>query len=177
MTIFRRDFPSAIVKEFVTKNLDTLVTSKNVLDLGSSNGINSIFFAKRKFDVVAVDKNRAALLELYNYSSSLNIEVVCDDIFNFISKNNRTYGIIMCLATMYFLDKSSVPSFIGNMKNRVRDSGFIIITTKCSDSNNRYLTAKEMFNFFPRDKWIFHLFETNDGADGLTNVRIIVQKA
>ena len=98
------------------------------LDLGCGQGRDSLFMARKGFNVVAVDASTEGIdsLNLAAKKYNLDIRIACQDIKNFkIEKDN--YTIINIFNTLHFLEKKDALKIIEKVKKNLKQGGFVAI--------------------------------------------------
>jgi len=113
--------------KLVVKIADMLQTG-SVLDLGAGEGRNALYLAKRGFKVTGVDISKNAINKLSNFSkiANLNIKILNKDISK-LDFNNK-FDLILCIATIQFLDRKKISLLIKKMKLSTKDNGINILT-------------------------------------------------
>ncbi len=125
MQSFYEDSPhpwGVVLDEFVGDFADTLLPG-TVLDLGSGEGRNALFLARRGFRVVAVDLVEAAISDLRRTASAegLAVEAHVGDVAEF--PLDATYETVVCTFTLHFLDSEAATSLIARAKERTAPGG------------------------------------------------------
>lgn len=105
-----------------------IIAPCSVLDMGCSNGRNALYMSQQGFDVIAVDKNPAAidaLKQIVDAENIANIDARVYDINN--ADIGRDYGFITCTVTLMFLDAHRVDAVIADMQDRTLAGGYNLI--------------------------------------------------
>lgn len=100
----------------------------NALDMGCSNGRNSLHLSQLGFNVTAVDNNPNAidmLQQIVNEEGITNIQAQVYDLNN--AELNSDYGFITCTVTLMFLNPAYVDSVISDMQERTLPGGYNLI--------------------------------------------------
>lgn len=110
--------------------LDACETVKpcQVLDMGCSNGRNSLYLAQRGFDVTAVDNNPNAvhmLKSIIEQEKMTNIDARVYDIND--AALDADYGFIICTVTLMFLNPRQMDSVLSNMRQQTLPGGYNLI--------------------------------------------------
>lgn len=182
--------PSQILS-LIWKNF---LSNSQILDLGCGQGVDSLFLAKSKFSVTAIDSSSVAIDQIKVRKDELklnNLELICDDIKNFVIPSNK-YQAIICRNVLNFLDKNQAIKIIQNIKENIKSGGYIIIETFTKNdpsfvSDNKfvsYFEEQELLKIFSGFKIFYYLENTilDPGHPGFITphrhgvARIIAQK-
>ncbi len=161
--ISREIKPSQILS-LVWKNF---LPGSQILDLGCGQGADSLFLAKNKFLVTAIDSSQVAIDQIEtikNEQKLNNLKLICSNIKKIDMPNNK-YGVIICHNVLSFLDKKEALNIINKIKNGLKNKGFIIISgfTKNDPSfhsNNKlknYFEEQELLKIFNDFKILYYL--------------------
>ena len=98
-----------------------------VLDYGCGQGRNSLFLARRGFDVTAVDHNELSLemLKAMAEAEDLDFPIGIYDINQ--AGLTQTYDWIISTVVMMFLDRDRIPEIIANMQEHTSVGGYNLI--------------------------------------------------
>ncbi|MDV5356718.1 tellurite resistance methyltransferase TehB [Enterobacter asburiae] len=104
------------------------ITPGKVLDLGCGNGRNSLYLAKRGFDVTAWDKNPNSLsnLQRIREAEGLNNLHIDSADLNSLSFEGE-YDFILSTVVMMFLEATTIPGLIANMQRCTKPGGHNLI--------------------------------------------------
>lgn len=102
------------------------------LDLGCGQGRDSLFMMRNGFKVDAVDNSQKAISDIKEVLSKEvekldDISLHCIDIENFNIAKNK-YDIVNLFNSLQFLLKADALKVLDNVKNNIRDNGYIIIS-------------------------------------------------
>jgi tellurite methyltransferase len=100
----------------------------DTLDMGCSNGRNSVYLGQLGFNVTGIDANPGAIEMLKGISieeSMDNIKVRVYDINN--ANIGQNYGFISCTVTLMFIDPTRVDAVIADMQNCTLAGGYNLI--------------------------------------------------
>lgn len=109
----------------------------DTLDMGCSNGRNTVYLGQRGFTVTAVDNNPSAIdmvQSIINEEGMSNIKAQVYDINN--ANLGEDYSFITCTVTLMFLDPARVDVIIANMQKRTLASGYNLIVCAMSTEEN-----------------------------------------
>jgi len=104
------------------------IAACNVLDMGCSNGRNSLYLSQMGFNVTAVDNNANAIRMLQSTVTQegiSNIEARLYDINQ--AELDADYGFISCTVTLMFLDPGRVEAVLANMREHTLPGGYNLI--------------------------------------------------
>ena len=133
--------------QLLTRALEYIKGSKNVLDVGCGEGADSVFFAKHGLQVKAIDQNEPHLDRLRSYATDhqiTNIDIEACDIINY-SYTPDHYDIISCLLVGCCMRKSEFEQMLSPLKQAVKINGIVIMSLRnyldvdCSE----FLISKE----------------------------------
>ena len=143
--VFTRKSPSKLL----IRALNYIQKGK-ALDLGSGNGINSVFLAKKGFTVTAIDNSKEQITKLTELSDmeNINININQENIISF--KPKEKFDLIISIATLHFLGKMEIINLIEKIKNCTDHNGLNVISA-FTDENPK--------KTFP------HLFKKNELKD------------
>jgi len=155
----------------LSKIISKIEPEINFLDIGFGFGGDSLFMAKKGFKVTAIDRSKAMVEKLNQKIKEDNIsglKVICGDITDFKIVKNK-YSVINAKNVFQFLNKKIAIEIISNLKNKLKDNGYILIscfTVKdplFKDSKNKYncyFKPKELKNIFIDWKIIYYQEKT-----------------
>ena len=110
-----------------------IIAPCKTLDMGCSNGRNSLYLGQRGFDVTAVDNNPNAigmLQQIANDAQLKNIEAWVYDLND--AALDTDYGFIACTVTLMFLNPARVDAVIADMQARTLPGGYNLIVCAMS---------------------------------------------
>lgn len=114
------------VDEFVQKLLG-YCSSGSLLDCGSGDGRNAVYFAQHGFDVDAVDISQVACDQLRTAvnDKKLVVRVFVGDAT--AMRLDKTYDVILCVYMLHHISRESAAELIKNMKAHTADQGLNVI--------------------------------------------------
>jgi len=132
------------------------VKKGKVLDLGSGEGYDCMFFAKKGYEVTAVDISKTAIKKLLSAAGKrkLKIKGLVKDISKFSIKNK--FNIIVSYGTLQFIGPKFI-KYLQNLQNKTLDKGvhsFYIFGNK----GDFHTLAKDCF-YFPSEKELKQLYK------------------
>lgn len=99
------------------------------LDIGAGSGRNSIFLAKNKLKIEAIDINIKNIQNIKNLSLKLNLDIKIKKIdvkrFKFVP---RKYDLILAIQSLIWTRKSEFLEIIKNIKTSLKINGVAIIS-------------------------------------------------
>jgi SAM-dependent methyltransferase len=131
-------------QNFFTENEIKPSTNKIAFDLGAGNGLQTVSLSNLGFDVKAVDFNRQLLDELAARSKDRNVEIIEDDILNFLKGTTTKAGLIVCMGdTLTHLPHlNQVDDFIIQISRCLEPGGRVVLSFR--DLTNE-LTGEQRF--------------------------------
>jgi 2-polyprenyl-3-methyl-5-hydroxy-6-metoxy-1,4-benzoquinol methylase len=114
------------------KALPYVKGGKRLLDVGCGEGADSVFFAKKGFDVTAVDSNEIYLSRLSTYIHDhdlTNIEIKQGDATDG-SHFENFYDVINCLLVGCCMKRSEFEKMLSTLKKAVKKDGIIIMSLR-----------------------------------------------
>ncbi len=110
----------------MTKILD-LKDYGSVLDLGVGHGKNSLFLAKKGFELTGVDFSKSGIESFLDSAKNEGLEVkgILMDITKFVF--SKKYDIIISTATLNFLKKEEIYDLIKKIKDNTEEDGLNVI--------------------------------------------------
>src|SRR5437773_12392439 len=110
------------------KALRYLKSGKHLLDVGCGEGADSVFFAKKGFQVTALDNNKIYLKRLRAFISDnelTNISIKYGDVIDYHYRQNF-YDVINCLLVGCCMKRSDFEKLLVALKRTVKRTGIII---------------------------------------------------
>ena len=107
-------------------------SGKNLLDIGCGEGADSVFFAKKGFQVLAIDNNSDYLNRLKAFIKDQklsNIIVENTNVINHPYPKNH-YDIVNCLLVGCCMRRSEFEIMLESIKNTVKPKGIIIMSLR-----------------------------------------------
>jgi len=114
------------------KALRYLKNGKHLLDVGCGEGADSVFFAEKGFQVIAIDSNKIYLSRLRAFISDkglTNISIRCGDVINYHYRQNF-YDVINCLLVGCCMKRSDFEKLLIALKQTVKRKGIIIMSLR-----------------------------------------------
>jgi len=116
----------------IKKALRYIKSCKWVLDIGCGEGADSVFFAKKGFQVVAIDNNKTYLSRLRAFQRDnhlLNISIRNCDVISYRYPRNY-YDVINCLLVGCCMKQSEFEKMLVSIKKSVKQKGVIIMSLR-----------------------------------------------
>ena len=126
-------------KDYVTKKYNLTATHSEVveavesiapckvLDLGCGQGRNSLFLAKRGFEVTAVDTNELSLQLLMKMAAEEGLDFPIGSYDINQAALSQDYDWILSTVVFMFLNREQIPAIIHNMQEHTRVGGYNLI--------------------------------------------------
>jgi len=114
------------------KALRYLKGGKHLLDVGCGEGADSIFFAKKGFQVTAIDSNKIYLSRLHAFAGDknlTNISIKYGDVIDYQYRQNF-YDVIICLLVGCCMKQSDFEKLVIALKQTIRRTGIIIMSLR-----------------------------------------------
>jgi len=117
-------------ENFFWRNGIIPVSRKVAFDLGAGNGLQAISLAKLGFAVKAIDFNTQLLNELTSRKRDLNIEIINDDILNYLQRSRDQAELMTCMGdTITHLENiDQVVSLVQQMSSHLEPGGKIVLS-------------------------------------------------
>lgn len=110
-----------------------IVKPCDALDMGCSNGRNTLYLSQLGFNVTALDINSAAIDRLKNICTELKVNNITPIVYDINTANlNDDYGFITCTVTLMFIDRSRADDVIADMQKRTLPGGYNLIVCAMS---------------------------------------------
>ena len=109
-----------------------LRNSKRLLDVGCGEGADTVFYAKKGFQVTAIDNNKIYLNRLREFLSDkglTNISIRCGDVIDYPYRQNF-YDVINCLLVGCCMKRSEFERLLIVLKQTIKKSGVIIMSLR-----------------------------------------------
>jgi len=135
-------------ENFFWRNGIIPVSRKAAFDLGAGNGLQAISLAKLGFAVKAIDFNTQLLNELTSRKRDLNIEIINDDILNYLQRSRDQAELMTCMGdTITHLENiDQVVSLVQQMSSHLEPGGKIVLSfrdlTKELQGDERFIPVK-----------------------------------
>jgi len=131
------------------KALRYLKGAKKLLDSGCGEGADSVFFAKKGFQVTSIDNNKIYLSRLRAFTRDqgiTNISIRYGDVINYHYRQNF-YDVVNCLLVGCCMKRSDFKKLLIALKKTVKPEGIIIMSLR------NYLDP-EYVDYFSTEKMI-----------------------
>lgn len=129
------------------------IDSGEVLDLGTGEGKNALFLAEKGFDVVGMDKSKEGVKKFLKLAEERDlrerVEGTVADLTEF--EPDKNFDVIVCIATLNFLEKNEIRKVIKTIKEHTRKEGLNVITAFTVDDPG-YKRHPEKLYFFENDE-------------------------
>ncbi len=157
---------------------ESLSVGATILDLGAGSGRNALFFARKGFQVTAVDISPHGLerLVVTAKEQGLLLKTICADISEF--KFGEQFDAIVCFFVLHHLNTRDATAVIQNMKLHTNPGGFNSMTAFTKDGDffrtnpgtgRFYLNNKVELNGYFTDWKTISLFEKEGKARAMNN--------
>jgi tellurite methyltransferase len=122
----------------VIGSLKYLVSNSKVLDLGSGEGRDSIFLAKKGFDVTAVDVFDIGIKKTEEFAKQhdLTIKTSVSNAASFLD-NCSNFDAIYCLNVLQFSNEEEVKQTIEKIKLKTKPNGINVIASFIAEDKNK----------------------------------------
>jgi len=103
-----------------------------LLDVGCGEGADTVFYAKKGFQVTAIDNNKIYLNRLREFLSDkglTNISIRCGDVIDYPYRQNF-YDVINCLLVGCCMKRSEFERLLIVLKQTIKKSGVIIMSLR-----------------------------------------------
>ncbi len=114
------------------KALRYLKNGKHLLDVGCGEGADCVFFAKKGFQVTAIDNNKIYLSRLRAFirdNELTNITIKYGDVIDYHYRKNF-YDVINCLLVGCCMKRSDFEKLLIALKRSVKRTGIIIMSLR-----------------------------------------------
>ncbi len=100
----------------------------DTLDMGCSNGRNTVYLGQLGFNVDAIDANPGAINMLQSIINEQGFEHVKARVYDINNANlGDNYGFISCTVTLMFIEPSRVDAVIADMQDSTLAGGYNLI--------------------------------------------------
>ncbi len=151
--------------------IDKIDDNARVLDLGAGSLRNSLFFAKKGFSILAIDKDK----NIHNYrkevgDSADRIETVQEDICKFLQNNHEQFSVILATHVIPFLSENCRETFFKTLSSLLVDGGVLVLTFwgPRDDFSRKGVAVEEMEKLLEKLQSFKILFAKEREYDGPT---------
>lgn len=127
-----------------------LEPNSNILDLGSGDGIDAIYFASKGFNITALDISEVAVNELKQKSPNIDCRVYDIKSAN-IPYPDEYFDLIYSRLSLHYFDRYDLNLIIHNIKSKLKKGGVLYITSKTQTFEDKIKTGKK---FLHKKEWI-----------------------
>lgn len=140
-----------------------------ILDLGSGQGRNSLYLAKKGFDVTAFDIQTMSLAHLQQIAEEEGLAIHVEP-YNIESADipGGLYNAIISTVVLMFLNPDSIPDVIENMQSHTAPGGYNLIVAAMSTEDApcpvnfpKTFAAGELKEYYK--DWTFHKYNEDFG--------------
>ncbi|HLF47230.1 MAG TPA: methyltransferase domain-containing protein [Chitinophagaceae bacterium] len=114
------------------KAINFLKDGRQLLDIGCGEGADSVFYAKKGFQVTAIDSNKTYLKRFRAFKKDndlTNITIRCADVLIHHYPLNR-YNVVNCLLVGCCMKRSEFEKLLVSVKHTVKPGGIIIMSLR-----------------------------------------------
>jgi len=144
LVVSKKEFPSRLSPhQLVVKFANDLQKNSTILDLGSREGNNSLYLAKRGFKVTAVDFSNKSIQKTKQRAEQNNIDLktINSKIKSFLEYHNY-FDAIICINSLQFLNQKELKETLDLMKSRTQQKGFNVISSFVAQNEGMKQKAK-----------------------------------
>ena len=130
------------------KSLRYLNSNGRLLDVGCGEGADSVFFAKKGFQVTAIDNNESYLGRLQNFVTDhgyAGISLKYGDVISYPYRKNY-FDVINCLLVGCCMKRSEFEKLVITLKQTIKRSGTIIMSLRnyLDEEFSEYVVSEKM---------------------------------
>ena len=132
----------------VVNSIEYLPSNAKVLDLGCGEGRNSLFLAKKGFQVTSVDISKVGIRKLQNLSKKekINLEATVSNIDSYLN-NCKKFDAIYCMNVLQFINKKDIFPLIDKIKSKTKLNGFFASFIAENKKQKDIVLSKEKYFF------------------------------
>ena len=134
----------------IIKLTNNLQKNSTILDLGSGEGNDSIYLAKKGFKVTAVDFSEKCIQKTKQFAeqNNLNIKTVNSKIKSYLEYHTY-FDAIICINSLQFINPKEIQETLDLIKSRTNQKGFNVISSFIAQNEVMKKKAKwnEMYLF------------------------------
>jgi SAM-dependent methyltransferase len=140
--------PNKLLQEICSQ----LPTGSEFLDLGCGQGRDALFMLQQGFKITAVDNSPEGIKTIREFIQTNNlplssINLFCQDIEIFYIEKDK-YSIINAFNSLQFLPKKKALRLIDNIKYKIKNQGYIVISGFTIDDSLYNKTINDSRCFF-----------------------------
>jgi len=171
--------PNPTLEKYINK-----IPKGRALDIGAGEGRNSIFLAKNKFNVTAIDKIKQGLDKIKKNSKKHNLTIKTKfcDIKN-LKLRKENYSLIISISTIDFLENKETDNILDKIKNSLKLNGFIYLSVfSIKDPLLKLIKEKKLKEiekntfYLPKFKTYRHFFTKTEIKEKFKDFNIILLK-
>lgn len=134
----------------VVDSVKYIPLNSDVLDIGCGEGKDSLFLAKKSFNVTAVDISKVGIkkLKYFTKKEELKIKCVVSDIKCFLDTSDD-FDVIFGMNVLQFMTQKNILSIIEKIKLKTKKNGFNVISSFIAetDKQKKFIFSKGYYFF------------------------------
>ncbi len=144
--------------ESQVEKITELTEPTTVLELGCGNGRNSIYLARKGFDVTAIDFSKIGIEKLQQSAKEENLDIQTEiaDIRDI--KLGIEYGVIISSYVLHHLLREDALKIINNAKNHTKAGGLNAIALFTQEGDFYKLNPEASLDFYPASNELKNLY-------------------
>jgi tellurite methyltransferase len=148
---------------------------KTVLDLGSGDGRDSLYFLEKGLFVTAVDFSDVSLVRLRKNYNSTNLKTISIDLRKLDFMEN-SFDLIYANSSLHYFTDFETKQIFNNLYKFLKPNGVLFVRCK-SLTDSLYSIGREIEDNVFENKQIRHFFSENYMADCLMRFNILKIKS